>query len=121
MKIGLALRDWARRFKRQSLTVYCIARHPGCPPWPRLVALLTAAYALSPIDLIPDFIPVLGYLDDFILIPLGLMLALRLTPNPIIHAAREQAQGMANRPVSRMAAWVIGVLWLGVILVLIAW
>ena len=65
------LRGWARRLKREALTVYFVARHPATPWWIRLLALIVAAYALSPIDLIPDFIPVLGYLDDLLLVPLG--------------------------------------------------
>ena len=70
------LREWAARLKHDALTAYHAARHPGTPLPLRLLALAVAAYALSPIDLIPDFIPVLGYLDDLLLVPLGLWLVI---------------------------------------------
>ena len=105
------LRKWAKDLKQQTLVVYFAARDPRTP-WPvRLLALLVAAYALSPIDLIPDFIPVLGYLDDLILVPLGLVLVLRLVPQPVMLAAREKAAAAVNRPVSRAMATVIVVIW----------
>jgi uncharacterized membrane protein YkvA (DUF1232 family) len=105
------LREWARRLKCEVLTVYYAARHPETPLLVRLLALSVAAYALSPIDLIPDFIPVLGYLDDLLLVPLGIWLVLRLLPASVLQAARGQAQAAANRPVSRGAAAVIVLLW----------
>ncbi|HZX81575.1 MAG TPA: DUF1232 domain-containing protein, partial [Lysobacter sp.] len=71
-----------------------------------------AAYALSPIDLIPDFIPVLGYLDDLLLVPLGVWLVIRLAPAAVVEAARARAQVAAERPVSRAAATVIVLLWI---------
>jgi uncharacterized membrane protein YkvA (DUF1232 family) len=105
------LRKWAKDLKQQTLVVYFAARDPRTP-WPvRLLALLIAAYALSPIDLIPDFIPVLGYLDDLILVPLGLVLVLRLVPQPVMLAAREKAAAAVDRPVSRAMATVIVVMW----------
>ena len=70
-----------------------------------------AAYALSPIDLIPDFIPVLGLLDDVILLPLGIVLVIKLTPAAVIEASREKARALASRPVSRTAAVVIVAVW----------
>jgi uncharacterized membrane protein YkvA (DUF1232 family) len=74
--------------------------------------LLVAAYALSPIDLIPDFIPVLGFLDDVILVPLGLALVVRLTPAEVVQSAREQARAASARPAGRAMAVIIIVLWL---------
>lgn len=106
------LREWARRLKRDALTVYYAARHPAMPGWLRLLALAVAAYALSPIDLIPDFIPVLGYLDDLLLVPLGVWLVIRLAPAAVVEAARARAQVAAERPVSRAAATVIVLLWI---------
>lgn len=107
-----ALRAWAKALKQQTLVVYFAARDPRTP-WPvRLLALCVAAYALSPIDLIPDFIPVLGYLDDLILVPLGLVLVLRLVPPEVMEAAREQAALAAQRPVSRAMAVLIVAIWL---------
>lgn len=109
---GSGWRQRLRALKREALTVYFAARDPRLP-WPvRLLALGIAAYALSPIDLIPDFIPVLGYLDDLILIPLGVALVVRLTPPAILADARAQAQRVAVRPVSVIAAVVIGLVWL---------
>ena len=106
------LRRWARRFKRQTLTVYFLARDPRLSMPLRLLALAVAAYALSPIDLIPDFIPVLGYLDDLLIVPLGLALILRLAPRPLVLDARRRARAVQGKPASRTAAVVIVVLWL---------
>ncbi|HEX4871438.1 MAG TPA: DUF1232 domain-containing protein [Nevskiaceae bacterium] len=99
------------RLRREALTVYHLARDPALPWPPRLLALLVAAYAFSPVDLIPDAIPVLGLLDDLLLIPLGLALVLRLSPPARIAAARERAERSLQTPVSR----------LGLALVLTAW
>ncbi len=101
-----------RALKREALVVYYAARDPRLPLHVRLLALAVAAYALSPIDLIPDFIPVLGYLDDLILIPLGVALVVKLTPADVLADARAQAERTAQRPVSRVAAAVIVMLWL---------
>jgi uncharacterized membrane protein YkvA (DUF1232 family) len=107
----LPLRKWAKELKQQTLVVYFAARDPRTP-WPvRLLALLVAAYALSPIDLIPDFIPVLGYLDDLLLVPLGLVLVLRLVPRQVMLDAREKAAAAADRPVSRAMAMAIVATW----------
>jgi uncharacterized membrane protein YkvA (DUF1232 family) len=108
-----ALKAQAAQLKQQTLTVYFVARDPRTPWAVRLIALLIAAYALSPIDLIPDFIPVIGYLDDFVLIPLGLALVVRLTPAEVMDAARVKAQQAAGRPVSYVAGAVIVLVWLG--------
>lgn len=103
---------WARQLRQHTLTVYYAARDPRTPFPVRLLALLVAAYALSPIDLIPDFIPVIGYLDDLILVPLGMALVLRLLPAEVKADAQQQAACAAQRPVSRAAAGVIVLLWL---------
>jgi uncharacterized membrane protein YkvA (DUF1232 family) len=81
-----AAKGWARRLKRDVHAVWIAARDPRTPRPVRLLALAVAAYALSPIDLIPDFVPVLGYLDDLMIVPLGLWLVLRLVPAPAIVA-----------------------------------
>ena len=105
------LRKWAKELKRQTLVVYFAARDPRTP-WPaRLLALGIAAYALSPIDLIPDFIPVVGYLDDLLIVPLGLMLVLRLLPAEVRMAAQAQASAAVGRPTSRVMAVVIVAIW----------
>jgi len=101
-----------RALKRESLVVWYAARDPRLPWHVRLLALAIAAYALSPIDLIPDFIPVLGYLDDLLLIPLGVALVVRLTPADILADARARAAVAATRPASVAGAIAIVALWL---------
>ena len=113
--------DRLRALKRQALTVWFVARHPRLPWGVRLLAFAVAAYAFSPIDLIPDFIPVLGLLDDLLLIPLGVALVLRLAPADVVDEARLQAQAASGKPVSRSAALVIGVLWLVLLVWLGSW
>ena len=107
------LRAWARDLKRDVLALYLAARDKRTPWLARVLALLVAAYALSPIDLIPDFVPVLGYLDDIILVPLGIWLVLRLIPADLIAEHRAAAMLIARRPVSRIAAAVIAIVWIG--------
>lgn len=106
------IQERARQLRQHTLTAYYAARDPRTPLHLRLLALFVAAYALSPIDLIPDFIPVIGYLDDLILVPLGLALVLRLLPADVKAAAQQQAAQAASRPVSRVAAVMIVVIWL---------
>ncbi len=115
------LRKWARELKQQTLVVYFVARDPRTP-WPvRLLALGVAAYALSPIDLIPDFVPILGYLDDLIIVPLGLVLVLRLVPPEVKQSAWERASATAARPVSRAMAVAIVAIWVVLLGVLGLW
>jgi uncharacterized membrane protein YkvA (DUF1232 family) len=115
------LRAWARTLKRQTLVVYFAARDPRTP-WPvRLLALGVAAYALSPVDLIPDFIPVLGYLDDVILVPLGIALVMRLVPPDVRVAAHAQADAATDRPTSRGMAAAIIAIWILALTLLALW
>lgn len=107
----MRLRTWAKELKQQTLVVYFAARDPRTPRLARVLALAVAAYALSPIDLIPDFIPVLGYLDDVIIVPLGLMLALRLIPAEVLATSEARAQEAADRPTSRAMAVIIVAIW----------
>jgi len=119
--IAASLRKWAKGLKRQTLVVYYAARDPRTPWHVRALAFAVAAYALSPIDLIPDFIPLLGYLDDLVVVPLGLMLVLRLTPREVLAASRLKAEQAAGRPASRgMAAAIIGI-WILAAVVLGLW
>lgn len=106
------LKDWARRLKRDVVALWIAARDPRTPTSPRIVAATIAAYALSPIDLIPDFIPVIGYLDDLILIPLGIALAIRLIPSDLMSEYREEAARRESRPASRRAAVLIVGVWI---------
>ena len=110
--LGARLRDWAHRAKRDVVALHLAARDPRVP-WPaKAVAVCVAAYALSPIDLIPDFIPVLGYLDDLIIVPLGILLALRLVPPDLMAEFRREADGLGERPASRAGAAMVVALWL---------
>ena len=117
----MTLRERIRALKRETLTLYFAVRDPRTPLVAKLVAGLVVAYALSPIDLIPDFIPVLGYLDDLILVPLGIMLALRLIPAAVLAAARAQAELTLLRPTNRGAAVVIVAIWIACALLLGWW
>jgi uncharacterized membrane protein YkvA (DUF1232 family) len=106
------MRGWARQIKADVVALYLAVRHPQVPWHAKLVAALVAAYALSPVDLIPDFIPVLGYLDDIVLVPLGILLAVRLIPRPLMAELRASAQAIVERPVSRGGALFIVAIWL---------
>ena len=114
------LGDPGHRLAVEAHAAWFAARDPRVP-WPaRAIAVAIAAYALSPIDLIPDFIPVLGWLDDLILVPLGLILVRRLIPAPLwaeLHAAAEAA---SERPSSRTGMALILLLWAG-LLYLVYW
>jgi uncharacterized membrane protein YkvA (DUF1232 family) len=114
-----ALKDWAGTLRRQALAAYFAARDPRTP-WPvRLLAMSVAAYAFSPIDLIPDFIPVLGQLDDLLLVPLGIALVLRLVPAEVMADASARAAVAADQPTSAAIvvaiafAWLLALCWLG--------
>jgi uncharacterized membrane protein YkvA (DUF1232 family) len=111
------LRDWAREMKRDVTALYLAARDPRVPWYAKALALAVAAYALSPIDLIPDFIPVIGYLDDVVIVPLGILLAVRLIPPEVLAEHRATAAALGARPVSRTAALVVVAIWMGLALV----
>ena len=106
------LKSWAKSIKRDVVTVYFAARDPRTPLGVRLLAGIVAAYALSPIDLIPDFIPVIGYLDDLIIVPLGLLLVLRLIPKHVLDSSRERADCVLSRPRSLLAAACFVAIWI---------
>jgi uncharacterized membrane protein YkvA (DUF1232 family) len=103
---------WARGLKRDAYAVYLAARDPATPWYVKALALAVAAYAFSPIDLIPDFIPVLGYLDDLILVPLGIWLVVSLIPADAMAGYRARASEMVQRPRSKVAAIAIVIIWL---------
>ena len=107
---------WARRIKRDVVTVYFAARDPRAPFFARLLAMLVAAYALSPIDLIPDFVPVLGYLDDLLIVPLGLLCVLRLMPAAVLNDARHKADAVLAKPRSLWGAVLIVTIWIALAL-----
>ena len=110
------IRSWAHALKRDTLALWIAARSPATPLLAKLVAAAVAAYAFSPIDLIPDFIPIIGLLDDIILVPLGIELALRLIPHDLMERFRAEADAREQEPRSLVTAAVIVALWLAVIL-----
>ncbi len=104
------LRAWARGLKRDVMALWLAARDPRVPMLAKLLAGLVAAYALSPIDLIPDFIPVLGYLDDLLIVPAGIWLAVRLIPADVLADLRKTALER-QRPVSRGGLFIVVIVW----------
>ena len=111
----------ARRLKRETYALYLACRDPRVPWYAKVVAACVVGYAFSPVDLIPDFVPVLGYLDEVIILPLGVLLALWLIPPALLAEHRERAAAMAERPVSRTAAAAIIVLWLATAVLVALW
>jgi uncharacterized membrane protein YkvA (DUF1232 family) len=105
------LKGWARTISRDVHAVYLAARDPRTPWYAKALALCVAGYALSPIDLIPDFIPVLGYVDDVVILPLGILAAIKLIPKEVMADSRAAAGAAAERPVSRTAAIVVALAW----------
>ena len=115
------LRAWAREIKRDVHALWLAGRDPRVPWHAKALAVVVAGYALSPIDLIPDFVPVLGYLDDLILVPLGIALAVRLIPPTLMDEYRGLAVRREARPGSRAAPIIIVALWLVAFAVLAIW
>lgn len=107
-----AWRERARRLKQDVVAVALAMRDPRVPWHARALGVCVVAYALSPIDLIPDFIPVIGYLDDLVLVPLGLLLMMRLIPAEVLAEHRAAAASLAERPVSYAGAAGVIVVWL---------
>ena len=114
----MSLRRWAAELKVQVVTLWFCRNHPDTPWTAKLLAALVVAYAFSPIDLIPDFIPVLGYLDDLVLVPVGVYFTLRLIPPHVLAAARAEADAWiaskASRPRAYWAAGAIVLVWIAV-------
>ncbi len=102
---------WAGRLKVEVYALYLAYRDPRVPLHARIFAACVVGYAFSPIDLIPDPIPVLGYLDDLILIPLGVALAIRMIPAEVLEDCRERARSAEGRPVNRVAAVIVVAVW----------
>jgi uncharacterized membrane protein YkvA (DUF1232 family) len=106
------LERWARRLKVEIYALYLAYRDPRVPWYARAFAALVVGYAFSPIDLIPDAIPILGYLDDLLIVPLGIALAIRMIPPPVLAECREEARNAEDRPVNRVAAVVVVTIWI---------
>jgi uncharacterized membrane protein YkvA (DUF1232 family) len=105
------LEGWARRLKVEIYALYLAYRDPRVPWYARVFAALVVGYAFSPIDLIPDPIPVLGYLDDLLVVPLGIALAIRMIPPPVLAECREESRNAKDRPVNKGAAVVVVTVW----------
>ena len=103
---------WAQTIKRNAHALYLASRDPRVPWYAKAVAVAVATYAAAPIDLIPDFIPVLGYLDDLIIVPLGIALVIKLIPPEIMAEHRARATAVQDRPVSKTAAAIIIAIWI---------
>jgi uncharacterized membrane protein YkvA (DUF1232 family) len=111
------LESWkqrARQLKQETYAIYLALRDPRVPWYARLLAACVVGYAFSPIDLIPDVVPVLGYLDDLVIVPLGIMLALKLIPSDVIAECRARSQAVMaeGKPTNWIAAGVIVAIWL---------
>ena len=116
---GFGPKSWARRLKRDVTALWLAAGDPRTPWYAKVMAGAVAAYALSPIDLIPDFIPVLGYLDDLVIVPLGIVVAVKLIPRPLMAEFRKAAEQM-QRPNSSWGLFFVLTVWL-VAAALAAW
>ncbi|MNL45494.1 hypothetical protein D3C87_1681440 [compost metagenome] len=116
-----ASRGWARTIKRDAVAIWLAARDPRTPWAARILAVCVAAYALSPIDLIPDFIPVLGYIDDLLIVPLGILAVVKMVPPRLMAEFRTSALAMVDRPVSLAGRAAIIAIWLALALLLVAW
>ena len=119
------LRAWAKGLKRQLLALYLAAKRPDTPWYAKLAAAAVVLYAFSPIDLIPDFIPVLGLLDDVVLVPLGVWIAIRLVPDAVLRECREEAERRlaagGRKPVSVAGAVFVAIVWLAAAAAVAMW
>ena len=113
--------QWARDIKRDVVAIWIAAGDPRVPWYAKAIAAAVAAYALSPIDLIPDFVPVLGYVDDLIIVPAGILLTVRLIPAGLMDEFRAKAARRDARPRSRLGAAFVIVLWLLATAVMVRW
>lgn len=119
------LQEWAQRLKLEVIALGFCSRHPRTPVMAKALAIALVAYALSPIDLIPDFIPVLGYLDDLLILPAGIWLLLKLVPDDVLAECRAQAarwqEDDGAAPRSRLGAALVIVFWLAVLALVGLW
>ena len=125
MVLFQSIRQWASRIKRDAVTLWFAYRHPGTPWFAKALAAFVVAYALSPIDLIPDFIPVLGYVDDVLLLPALIALNIRLIPADVLQECRAQAdrwmKEQGSKPRSIAGAVIVVAIWIGLAAGLWAW
>jgi uncharacterized membrane protein YkvA (DUF1232 family) len=123
LPVATTLKARGRDIKSEVIALALAARHPGTPWYAKALLLAIVAYALSPIDLIPDFIPVLGFLDDVILVPLAINLAIKLIPAPVLAQCRLQASKLRTTGawLGRIGAAFIVLLWLALLVWLVVW
>ncbi|HBL65932.1 MAG TPA: hypothetical protein DDZ58_08520 [Achromobacter sp.] len=118
MSINSQLRGWAKRIKRDGVTLWFAGKNPRTPWYAKALGLFVVAYALSPIDLIPDFIPVLGYVDDVLLLPILIWLAVKLLSPEVLAECRAQAdewmRGKGSKPRSRVGAILVVMTWIAI-------
>ncbi|MDO8304716.1 YkvA family protein [Herminiimonas sp.] len=116
MLMNEAIKNWARRIKRDAVMLWFARRHPDTPLLAKVICVLAVLYALSPIDLVPDFVPILGYVDDALLLPAMIWLAVRLLPSHVVALCRAQADDwmtvQGSKPQSYIGAAIIVALWL---------
>ncbi|UCE28413.1 MAG: DUF1232 domain-containing protein [Candidatus Coatesbacteria bacterium] len=122
MSFGGGLKSWAKRLKAETYALYLAYKDPRTPWYAKVFAGCVAAYALSPIDLIPDFVPVLGYLDDVVLLPIGIYFAIKIVPADVMEESRKKAAGVVveRGPSARVATVAVIFVW-SVAAVVIAW
>ena len=125
MTVADRLKTWARQIKRDGVTLWFAGKHPSTPWYAKALGVFVVAYALSPIDLIPDFIPVLGYLDDVLLLPGLIWVTIKLLPPEVLADCRNQAdvwmKTQGRKPSSRIGAVAIVLLWIAISVVLWSW
>lgn len=112
------LKNRIQQLRHEILALWFAARDPQTPWYAKALALLVTAYAFSPIDLIPDFIPIIGYLDDLVLIPAGISLCIKLIPSEVMQRCREKADLETQKPVSIIGGVIIGLLWLIILFII---
>lgn len=125
MGMHLKLKTWAKRIKRDGVTLWFACKHPATPWYVKGMAGLVVAYALSPVDLIPDFIPILGYLDDVVLLPCLIWLTIQLLPESVLIASRAQADEWMHKhtrkPRSLWGGVAIVTVWIAALVALVLW
>ena len=117
-----ALQQQARKLKKETYAIYLACKDPRVPWYAKLLAGCIVAYAFSPIDLIPDFIPIIGYLDDLIIVPLLIWLVLKMIPVAVLNECREKAEAMSGgKPTSKIAAVIIVAIWIALGILIVVW
>lgn len=119
MSILKSLAQKAKTLKKSTMVVYFAARDPRTPWHAKLVAGMVVAYAFSPIDLIPDFIPVLGLLDDLLIVPIGLAISIRMIPKNVLESARLKASRSCEKHVNYWVGTIIIAVWISTVALLI--